>query len=274
MIFPPRLGSEPPLTLGEEAIVVGSDETCGFVVDEPSVSRCHARIEPTEDGYAIVDLGSITGLFVNGIRVESARLESGDHIELGDVVLRFLASGSVEAMYHEEMYRLSTTDELTGIANRGCLERFLGRELSRSFRHQRSVAILMFDVDNFKQINDRLGHLGGDYVLRTLAECLSIEVRAEDLLARYGGDEFVWVLAEGDGEAAAACASRACSVVASHRFEYSGVPCAVSISVGTAWTTGNEVLSPRDLLSRADKALYRSKHIAMAASSPARIRLV
>jgi diguanylate cyclase (GGDEF)-like protein len=90
--------------------------------------------------------------------------------------------------------RLSTIDRLTGILNRGAFDERLNAELSRARRQSESLAVVMMDVDHFKQFNDDLGHAAGDSALRTLTRRMTEELRRSDVLARYGGEEFVLVM--------------------------------------------------------------------------------
>lgn len=261
-IYPPALGVDPPFALGERAVILGRGEDCDLVVNEPSISRYHVRLEPAEGKCLVVDLGSTNRTLLNGMEVRRAALRDGDSLRLGDVIFRFLVGDNLEAVYHAEMYQRSTLDPLTGLHNRGCLERFLNRELSRSARHGRPLSVLMFDVDHFKAINDGLGHPVGDQVLRELAGCLRPEVRAEDLLARYGGDEFTWVLVETDESAARRCAIRAQALLTDHVFQHQRAAIPVSISVGIGATAGGEALSSAEMLTRADADLYTAKRAA------------
>ena len=261
-IYPPGYGIDPPFALGERALVLGREKDCDLVVNEPSVSCYHVRLEPHNGKCLVVDLGSTNGTLLNGIEVRRAALRDGDSLRLGDVIFRFLIGDNLEAVYHAEMYQRSTLDALTGLHNRGCLERFLDRESSRSTRHSRPLSVLMFDVDHFKSINDTLGHAAGDQVLRELAGALCREVRAEDLLARYGGDEFAWVLVETAEHAARECAARARALVAGHLFHYQRATIPVSISVGVGATPGGTPESASEMLMRADADLYVAKRAA------------
>jgi diguanylate cyclase (GGDEF)-like protein len=260
-IYPAPRVVDPPLLLRNRPVVLGRDEECDIALDNELVSRQHARIDFHNGGFVLTDLTSTNGTFVNETPIRCARLKDGDVVRLGEIIFRFLTGDNVEIGYHLEMHRLCMFDALTGVSNRRCLEQFLDRELTRSFRHQRPLGLLMIDVDRFKAINDRLGHLAGDYVLRELGQCLRSEVRTEDLLARYGGDEFAWVLVETDEAGASACAARARCLVAGHRFSWEGAPFSVQISVGTAVVRKGEVISSAELLNRADETLYQAKEV-------------
>src|SRR6266404_4640513 len=155
--------------LNSNPLVLGRGEDCEIRINDHSVSRRHARIEPQNDSFFAVDLQSTNGTFVNDMPTTRTKLKDGDYLRIGNCIYRFLTGGNVEAEYHEEIYRLTTIDALTEIHNKRYLMEFLDRELSRSSRYHRPLAIIMFDLDRFKSINDDLGHLGGDFTLRELA---------------------------------------------------------------------------------------------------------
>ena len=117
-------------------------------------------------------------------------------MRIGNYVLRYLADSNVEAKYHATVRRLTITDPLTLLLNRRALMDLLGRELARSARHNRPLSLGLFDVDGFKDINDRLGQLAGDLLLVQIAWRVKSAIRQEDVLARLGGDEFVILLAD------------------------------------------------------------------------------
>jgi diguanylate cyclase (GGDEF)-like protein len=136
---------------------------------------------------------------------------------------------------------------------------FLDRELSRSARYKRPLALILFDIDRFKAINDEFGHLGGDFTLRELASCVRSVVRKEELLARYGGEEFVVVLPESSLDGATNLAERIREIVANHAFQFEGKQVRVSVSLGIALTNGDETLTPGELIRQADEKLYQAK---------------
>jgi two-component system cell cycle response regulator len=246
-------------TLSEAAVVVGRGEDCAIQIHDHSVSRRHARIEHCPDGFYVHDLQSTNGTFVNDRPVTNALLHDGDYLRVGNCIFRFLAGGNVEAEYHEEIYRLTIIDGLTQIHNHRYLVEFLDRELARSARHQRPLAIILFDIDWFKKINDEMGHLGGDFTLRELAACVKKTVRREDLFARYGGEEFALVLVETSQEGAVEVAERIRESVEKHPFRFEEKPFALTISLGVAFTQGDASLTAASLLRLADEKLYQAK---------------
>src|SRR5205823_10274615 len=118
----------------------------------------------------------------------------GDTLRVGNCLFRFLAGGDAEAEYDEEMRRLAVRDALTGVANRRALSEFLGREAALDRGPARPLSVVLFDVDHLGRVNDGLGQLGGDQVLRGVAARVWPAVRGEDLLARYGGGAFALAL--------------------------------------------------------------------------------
>jgi diguanylate cyclase (GGDEF)-like protein len=260
-IYPsgPSMGKRYTLS-STQVMLIGRGGDCPIHIDDHSVSRKHAQIEPSGEGYVAVDLGSTNGTFVNDDPIDRRALADGDYLRVGNCIYRFLAGGNIEAEYHEEIYRLAIVDGLTEIPNKRFLLEFLSRELSRSARHHRPLSLIMFDIDRFKAINDDLGHLGGDHILRELAGRLRSVVRAEELLARYGGEEFAVVLPECSRDDALNVGERFRLLVAEQPFGFDGVTVPVTISVGVASIQGGEDVSPTELIERADEKLYQAKH--------------
>lgn len=163
------------------------------------------------------------------------------------------------AQLHDAVAHAAQTDALTGLFNRGALLERLERELERSRRYGRSLAIIFFDLDRFKNINDTYGHLFGDRVLRDLARIATWTVRSIDLVGRYGGEEFVAVLPETDGAQALVVAERLRMTVARHRLDLpSGEEAHVTISAGIAIFPA-DATTMDSLIRIADTALYAAK---------------
>jgi diguanylate cyclase (GGDEF)-like protein len=187
------------------------------------------------------------------------KLKDGDYLRVGNCIYRFLAGGNVETEYHEEIYRLTIIDALTEIHNKRYLLEFLERELARTTRYRRPLALILIDLDLFKKINDDFGHLGGDFTLRELAACIKAVIRREELFARYGGEEFAVVLPETTEEGCVQVAERIRSMVEKHPFQFEGRPYHITISLGVTTTTGDEELTPSELIRQADEKLYQAK---------------
>jgi diguanylate cyclase (GGDEF)-like protein len=259
-IYPtgPNLGTRYPLA--QETAYVGRQDDCAVRNTDGSVSRYHAKLVRREDGeYAVVDLNSTNGTFVNNQRKQESPLRDGDYLRVGNCIYRYLTGGNIEAEYHEEIYRLTVLDGLTQVNNRRYLQEHLDREVARSRRHDRPMALILLDIDHFKAVNDRLGHLAGDMALRELCARVRSVLQQDELLARYGGEEFAVVVPEAGPGAAREVAERIREAVARQPFAFNDHPYPVTVSLGVAVTSPAEPLEVTDLLARADANLYKAK---------------
>ncbi|HTV82687.1 MAG TPA: diguanylate cyclase [Acidobacteriaceae bacterium] len=160
----------------------------------------------------------------------------------------------------ERLERQSIRDGLTGLFNRSFMEVALERELHRAARQQKDLALMMVDIDHFKQFNDTFGHEAGDVVLREVAESLRIGVRSEDIVCRYGGEEFMVILPEITQNSALERAELLRRQVEGLALRYHGQPLRqVTISIGLALSTQNSEVA-EDLVRCADRAMYAAKH--------------
>ncbi len=156
-------------------------------------------------------------------------------------------------LLQEETTRLATIDSLTGLSNRRTLDEALEKEIERALRYSHPLTVLMLDIDGFKAFNDRHGHLQGDAALRGICDSLRTQVRSSDLLARFGGDEFVLLLPETTQEGALAVGAKMRESTRNLRF--AGSP--LDLSIGVAEYRAG--MTPRDLLDEVDRSLYRHK---------------
>lgn len=160
----------------------------------------------------------------------------------------------------QKLQKLSSHDALTGLLNHGALMDALQREIARSKRTGRPFSFLMADLDHFKAINDQYGHLSGDRILAETSGALAETVRAQDMVGRYGGEEFGIILPETGLEQAEAAAERCRNAVEKNGVLLDGAgDIHVTISIGCAsWEIAADE-SPGELIKRADEALYQAK---------------
>ncbi len=151
-------------------------------------------------------------------------------------------------------------DGLTRIHNRRAFDDRLVEELRRHQRYRQPMSLLMLDIDHFKGINDAFGHLVGDHVLREVGRLLSETVRSTDFTARYGGEEFVVILPQTAEEPSRILAERLRSLIAAARFVHDGQPFSITVSIGVATLLPGALTKRRDLLEKADQALYQAKN--------------
>ncbi len=157
-----------------------------------------------------------------------------------------------------QLETLAVTDALTGLLNRRALFDLFRREIERAHRHRRELAVIMFDIDYFKAINDRHGHAAGDVVLKQVAAIAAKATRSTDTVARYGGEEFVLIAPETDKSSALELAERMRAALQSAEMRIDHQSLTVTASFGVAMLRGDDA-KPEEVLRRADEALYAAK---------------
>jgi diguanylate cyclase (GGDEF)-like protein len=277
---PTDFGAPPPfLVAAENAVLIRmegaeagrvyslTESTCrvgrlldnNIVIDDGDVSRHHARLTSNAGTWVIEDAGSRNGTYVQGRLIKQTVLNPGDLIQLGPrTSLRFDRIDRQQEQLLKQLYDCSTRDGLTGAFNRKHFNDRLVAEIAFAARHAAQVGLVLFDIDHFKRINDSLGHPAGDAVLEQLAGRVARQLRAEDVFARIGGEEFA-VLLRGIGvQGAAQLGERLRRKVEATSFEVVARPVDVTISVGCAALTGREA-SAGVLVKLADARLYVAK---------------
>ena len=177
-------------------------------------------------------------------------------IGIGASLLILLLSFITINSYNRQLEELATTDSLTGSANRRELERHMGKMVSRQERNGNKITLVLIDLDNFKKLNDSLGHQAGDNVLKTFTRLTNENLRPDDLLARWGGDEFVILLETGKAEARAVAERLRYFFSQYWNKEHQNSP-RVSLSMGIVEKTPEDTLP--SLIEKADNALYYAK---------------
>lgn len=186
------------------------------------------------------------------VRVESQQEHSG---RVPDSA-RTVARGRVQALL-ESLANISVVDPLTGVHTRHYLLVDLAKRIALTKRSKRPFSVAFIDIDHFKQVNDTLGHVVGDRVLRAVADCLNAAVRGSDVVGRYGGEEFAVIMPDTDLMDAHLVAERLRSTIEGIDFaDLKGAPLTISLGV-TQWLPDDD--STECIIERADRALYRAK---------------
>ena len=245
----------------EQALTIGRGGDVDFVVTDDGVSRRHLTVETLEDGrIQVVDLGSSNGTFVNRDRVDRAVLRDGDKIHIGStVILKFSYTDKVDEDFQKQMLQAAVRDPLTGLYNRRYLEEQLEAEFRFASRQGGPLTLLMMDLDHFKQVNDQHGHPVGDAVLRGFSASLRAGIRGEDVAARYGGEEFVVICRATQEPVGVKIAERLRQRLEELRLVRELPELRVTVSVGVASLPNPRITTSRELIEKADKALYVAK---------------
>lgn len=245
-------------------MTIGTGPDADLVVEDSGVSRHHVRVARTTDGaFYAEDLGSTNGTFRGHDRIGLTLLRGGDLLQLGPhLQVRFAVVDSVEESLYRRLYESSMRDPLTHLFNRQYLADRLFVEISRARRSGGDVAILMIDVDCLKDVNDLFGHLAGDRALCAIAGRILRALRVEDMLARYGGDEFVVVAAGTEPGDARQLAERVRRAVDGLHMSARGRDVHITASIGLASLAeiggGNED-AVSALFALADARMYGAK---------------
>ena len=199
-------------------------------------------------------------------RIENIRIKRDTEIyELSGFYIptdRGGESGRIQLIMRDitEDIKLSTTDPLTGLYNRRFLNEFLVKEIARSKRLNKTFSIVIFDIDDFKRMNDRFGHVCGDQVLQSISQLIMREIRNLDVIGRYGGDEFIIILPETDRENAAVLIERLRGSIERHDIVLPASTLHITASFGVAIFPDHGT-SLDDLLVAADERLYTAKNL-------------
>jgi diguanylate cyclase (GGDEF)-like protein len=182
---------------------------------------------------------------------------------LGLLLMRWLPQAVTERVQSDQnaadLERLATTDGMTSLINRRHFDALARAEWARFQRYGRPLSLMLLDIDKFKSINDRFGHNVGDLVLKAVAEICKTTKRQTDVVARFGGEEFVLLLPETDEAAAENAAERLRRTIADHPHVLAGETLQVTASIGLAGATLG-MAAFEVMLKRADQALYEAKH--------------
>lgn len=246
----------------QSGMVIGRGDRADFRTPDDGVSRLHLRLTKTREGILAEDLQSRNGTYVNGQRVTSVLLKDGDKIRIGSTtILKFSYADKLEESFQREMYNAALRDPLTQTYNRRYFNEQLESEFYYAIRHHSDLSLILIDIDHFKKINDAYGHLTGDAVLAGLTTAIKKLIRCEDLLTRYGGEEFALLCRWTSGHIGLSIANRIRTFIEQAQLVPSIPELKVAISAGVASLPENIINTPQAFFDAADKALYQAKRL-------------
>ncbi len=242
---------------------IGREKANDISLSDGKVSKTHCEISVMRSSrgieqISILDLDSTNGTYVNGEPVVQVPLKAGDKIQAGDTILQLSYSDEIERQYHAKLFDFAARDSLTGLYNK----RFIVNELENycriARRSGRAFSIILIDIDDFKQINDRFGHLSGDEYLRRFAELIGNSQRDQDIAGRIGGEEFLIILPETAIDGALQLAVRIRKNVEEFVLHHQNSEIRTTISAGVCQYE-NKIRDIKEFLDIADQALYEAK---------------
>ena len=261
-----------PIPLERDEVILGRALEADVRVNDARASRLHARITTERDAqtgftrYRITDLGSTNGTTLNGQLIATELLQDGDKIVIGEHLLRFDMLDEIDREFQRQIHRLLVHDELTGLLTGKSFFSELRREAARAEAESRPFCVMMMDLDHFKQVNDTYGHLVGNQTLEEVGAVIMRSLRAGDVAARFGGEEFAAFLLDAQYAQGLVAAERVRAAVEEHLFPVTRHSSAdlgpqthrITISLGVA-AFPEDARDPIELVELADTALYRAK---------------
>ncbi len=252
----PRLLPSPVIELNPAGGVTYLNPAAERLFPELSaMGRSHPLLHGSGELIAALWQGRQPGEAVHEAKVGEATYELHiSYVREVDLIRIYVLDITQRKRAEAEIHLLATTDSLTGIANRREFSAILAREVDRAKRYGTPMSLAMYDLDYFKRVNDTFGHDVGDYVLQTVTRLVKENIRANDVVARWGGEEFMVLMPQSDVQAARNASEKLRLAIAGHHFDKVGN---LTASFGVAAFEPQDDLN--SLLKRVDDALYRAK---------------
>jgi diguanylate cyclase (GGDEF)-like protein len=243
-----------------ETTIIGRGQKAQIRLLDDGISREHAQLVIQGDRVVLQDLGSTNGTYCNGLKVDRKELADGDKILVGSTtILKFTYHDNLDEIFQKQMYESALRDGLTKAFNKRYFTDRLESEFTFSTRHMSPLSLVLLDIDHFKRVNDTYGHPAGDHVLSEVSNLMAISLRAEDVFARCGGEEFGVICRGSDLAQGQIVGERLRHAVELAEIAYEGKRIPLTISVGLACLPDPSIKDARQLIRAADAALYTSK---------------
>ena len=253
-------------TFYKDSILIGRNKYSDIYINDENISNDHCEIKVIKndenkiDQIILKDLLSTNGTYVNGKLISNKVLKSGDKIKIGETTLRFNYNDKLEEKYHLKLFNIATSDSLTKLHNKRYTIGELENQYKIAKRNNRIFSLIMFDIDDFKAINDKHGHIAGDEFLKNVASHINKHIREQDFAGRLGGDEFLIILPETEIEGAVILADRIREKIEKSETVYRDHKIKTTISGGISQFSFS-YNNIGELLEITDKALYKAKKL-------------
>jgi diguanylate cyclase (GGDEF)-like protein len=262
MISGPQIGRSFPIAQSE--FMLGRSSQSDLPIEDDLVSRYHCKLVIQPDRAELIDLGSTNGTLLNGRKIDRAELKEGDQIQVGStVILKFHFQEAIEARFMGSLFEAATKDFLTGIYNKKFFIERLQEEFHFAHRNKKDLSVLVIDLDHFKKINDTYGHLAGDVALKKVAHHLLRHTRKDDVVARFGGEEFLVLARDLSTARAQHLGEQLRKGIEGLKIQEGSQSFGVTASIGVASllsATEIQFENFHDLLKAADQQLYQAKN--------------
>ena len=246
--------------LSADELVAGRSPDSSIWIEDNTISRKHFKIKKQGASCQIQDLNSTNGTFVNNRRITTSTLSAGDKIQISkDTIIQFDYFDENRKISEQKRYEMGVKDPVTNTFNKSYFLQRISDEFSFSSRQNLPLSILMFDIDYFKLINDKHGHLAGDKVLQELCAAVAKMIRNDDVFCRYGGEEFVIIMRNTACQPAVNLAERIRKKIEECEILYEGNMIKATISIGVATSIDRNFRDYVALIAESDKYLYKSK---------------
>jgi diguanylate cyclase (GGDEF)-like protein len=252
--------------LNQKVTDIGRSLSACISVADSSISRYHAIITADGDRFTIEDTDSVNGTYINDRKIKKHILNDQDVIQMGLLILKYLANNNIDSIIHDKIYQMATIDAHTQIFNKQYILNTLDLEFNISKESGQPLSVIYYDLDFFKRVNDQYGHAAGDYVLQENAKMIKQVIGNDGIFGRFGGEEFVAILPNTPLEAATKIAEiirHRCEIQRIEIEHESNDKTLVSVHKQTISAGVAEISigmqSASDLLKRSDKNLYISK---------------
>ncbi|MEP3478640.1 MAG: GGDEF domain-containing protein [Fuerstiella sp.] len=249
-------------TLDEDVCYVGRDRSCEIRIEDQSVSRQHAVMRRSSDGWLLMDLGSTNGTLVNDTPIVNTVLKQSDRIQFGSFVFKFLNAQHVEQKYHHAIVSRMQQDDLLDVMNKQVFLEKFARGYQQALYQDKPITVAMLDLDHFKDVNDQYGHAVGDEVLQECVRRIETVCPSVACFARFGGEEFSMMFDGLTRHAALPFAEMILHTIRDTPIATSAGPVQVTVSIGLADSMGEAFERGREctsLIVLADARLYNSK---------------
>jgi diguanylate cyclase (GGDEF)-like protein len=246
--------------LSRERTVIGRGTRADIRMLDEGISRAHCEVLIEGGKIVLRDLGSTNGTYCRGVRVDRHELSDGDKILVGTgTVLKFTYHDKIDEDFQRQMYESVLRDDLTKAFNKKYFLDRVESEFAYAVRHNVPAALVSFDIDHFKQVNDTYGHPAGDAVLSAMAAVVHGTVRVEDVFARVGGEEFSVVCRGADLMQGKIVGERVRYAVEHKQYTHDGRVIPLTVSVGVAAVPSASIGDAAEFIAAADQMLYEAK---------------